>query len=390
MATTKKNETKNKSVNNKKGAAATSPRGGQEGVTKVMCPVCGTEFAIGEHEHTVKNAVAIGKDSGLGTVYLPVSKRAEALNAAGIGTKKYFAMNALDGSECLMTYDDNGRPVPVNEDDPIIRQIIGGGTVPNKNLFRRWVMSQVFRGLSEKHWRTGQPIGFTEWMKNHGYEYTWEMLINELHAQTEMYGNGDMENFEARNRWFNKDVALAMAHDYIKQLRGNAMRQKTRNCKGQPYIRVKGFFNGVFVDDIAKKLIQPLRSVICDIATAKTPERLEQAVRSFWREAHGKEWSYDQAAEWKDAYKGAGAYFTMQNLLRFHGCTFPKDNDFYLRGRSGLACLENAAKTYADGEGWRLFGLMKQMIEENHIDIDAKRKEWAEAKKTACDARRKR
>ena len=97
MATTKKNETKNKSVNNKKGAAATSPRGGQEGVTKVMCPVCGTEFAIGEHEHTVKNAVAIGKDSGLGTVYLPVSKRAEALNAAGIGTKKYFAMNALDG-----------------------------------------------------------------------------------------------------------------------------------------------------------------------------------------------------------------------------------------------------------------------------------------------------
>ena len=385
---TKKNETKNMSVNNKKDAAATSPRGGQEGVTKVMCPVCGTEFAIGEHEHTVKNAVAIGKDSGLGTVYLPVSKRAEALNAAGVGSKKYFAMNALDGSGCLMTYDDNGRPVPVNEDDPIIRQIIGGGTVPNKNLFRRWVMSQVFRGLSEKHWRTKSPIGFTEWMKNHGYEYTWEMTIKELHAQTEMYGNGDMENFEARNRWFNKDVALAMAHDYIKQLRGNAMRQKTRNCKGQPYIRVKGFDKGVFVEDIEKKLTQPLRHIIYTIATAKTPADLEQAVRKFWNEAYGKEWCYDQAAEWKDAYKGAGAYFTMQNLLRFHGCTFPKGNDFYLRGRSGLACLEDAAKTYADGEGWRLFGLMKQVIEENHIDIEAKRKEWAEAKKARCAKRR--
>jgi transcription elongation factor Elf1 len=67
--------------------------------TKVMCPVCGAEFDIlAQHEHTVKNAVAIGKDSGLGTIYLPVSKRAEALNAAGVSTKKYFAMNALDGS----------------------------------------------------------------------------------------------------------------------------------------------------------------------------------------------------------------------------------------------------------------------------------------------------
>ena len=173
----------------------------------------------------------------------------------------------------------------------------------------------------------------------------------------------------------------------IEQMKKNAMRQKIRNCKGNPYIRVKGFDKGVFVDDITKKLIQPLRFIIFDIASAKTPADLEQTVRKFWNEAYGKEWIYDQCAAWKDAYKGAGAYFTMQNLLRFHGCTFPKDNDFYLRGRSGLACLEDAAKTYADGDGWRLFGLMKQMIEENHIDIEAKRKEWAEAKKARCAKR---
>jgi hypothetical protein len=80
----------------------------------------------------------------------------------------------------------------------------------------------------------------------------------------------------------------------------------------------------------------------------------------------------------------------MQNLLRFHSCTFPKDNDFYKRGRSGLDCLEDAARSYADGEGWRLFGLMKQTIMSNHIDIEAKRKEWREAKQRRCDERRKR
>ena len=72
---------------------------------------------------------------------------------------------------------------------------------------------------------------------------------------------------------------------------------------------------------------------------------------------------------------------TMQNMLRFHGCTFPKDNEFYKRGKSGLQMLDCAAETYKDGEGWRLFGLMKQMLEENHFDINAKMKEWADAKK---------
>jgi hypothetical protein len=114
-------------------------------------------------------------------------------------------------------------------------------------------------------------------------------------------------------------------------------------------------------------------------------------VRNFWKQAKGKEWmwSYKQCARWKDAYKGAGAYFTMQNLLRFHGAKFPKDNDFYMQSRPGLYSLEMAAAHYKD-EGWRLFGLMKQMIEENHIDIEAKRKEWREAKEARCDERRKR
>ena len=376
MATTKKNNVNKNTVKNE---------------TKVMCPVCGAEFdVLAQHEHKVKNATVLGADSGMGTIYLPVSKRAEALNAAGVGTKKYFSMNALDGSECLMTYDDNGRPVPVDESDPIIKQIIGGGTVPNKNLFRRWVMSQVFSGLSERDCR-GCLIGFSKWLERHYYEYQWKMLINELHAQAKMYGR-DMENFEARNRWFNKDVAVAMAEDFIKQLREVAFAQQTRRCKGQPYIRVKGFDKGVFVEDIDKKLIHPLQSIVSNMRNCKTAEGLEQAVRNFWNSAYGKEWiwQYKQAACWKDAYKGAGAYFTMQNLLRFHSCTFPKDNDFYKRGRSGLDCLEDAAKSYADGEGWRLFGLMKQTIMSNHIDIEAKRKEWREAKKARCDERRKR
>lgn len=355
--------------------------------TKVMCPVCGTEFTIGEHEHEMKNGIAIGKDSGLGTIYLPVSKRGDVLKAAGIDTSKYFAINLPTGGQQLMKVGDDGVPVAVTSDDPIMAAIVAAGTVPNRNLFRRWVMSQVFRGLSARDYR-GNLIGFSKWIERHYYEYQWKMLIDELHAQTKMYGK-DTENFHQRNRWFNKEVCVAMAEDYIKQLREVALKQKTRKCKGQPYIRVKGFNLGVFVEDIDKKLIQPLQAILYNIRHAENPYALEQAVRNFWSQAKGKEWmwNYKQSARWKDAFKGAGAYFTMQNLLRFHGASFPKDNDFYERGKSGLEMLDAAAELYWD-EGWRMFGLMKQMIEENHIDIEKKREEWREAKKAACDKRR--
>lgn len=356
MATKNNNVNKNMSENNE---------------TKVMCPVCGTEFAIGEHEHKVKNGIAIGKDSGLGEVFLPVSKRGDALRAAGIDTSKYFSISLPTGGEQLMKMSDEGVPVAVTADDPIMSAIVKQGTVPNRNLFRRWVMSQVFHGLQCSG-------GFSQWLKYHGYKYQWEMLVEELRVQAKLYGK-DMENFTARNRWFNRELAVTMAADYIKQLEKDAQSRPRHKCKGVPYVTID--HKHYFVSDIEKKLISPLRHLMFAIKATKTPQHLYDAVRKFWRATPCGSGYYKQCAEWKNAYKGMGAYATMQNLLRFHGCKFPKDNDIYSRRLTGLQMLENAANAYDDGEGWRLFGLMKQMLDENGIDIDAKMKEWSEAKK---------
>ena len=363
MATTSKKATKSENKN-----TVTNP----QNATRVVCPECGAEFDIlAQHEHTVKNAVVIGQDSGLGTIYLPVSKRGEALQAAGIDTSKYFSIKLPTGGEQMMKMDDDGRAVPVSADDPVIRQIIGGGTVPNRSLFRRWIMSQVFHGLQADG-------GFTSWLRYHGYPYQWEMLIEELHVQAKLYGK-DMENYEARNRWFNKGLCVKVAEDYIDQLRKDAQGRPQHKCKGVPYVTVEHVH--YFCSDIEKKLIQPLKTLVLGISHADTPQALEGRVRRFWKQCPVKSWSYDQCAAWKDAYKGMGAYATMQNLLRFHGCTFPRNNDFYERGRDAMKMLEHASLTYAaDHAGWRLFGLMKQMLEENHIDIAKKMKEWAKAK----------
>ncbi len=357
---TKTNESKNMSNNNE---------------TKVMCPVCGSEFVIGEHEHTVKNATVVGADSGLGAIYLPVSKRGNALKAAGIDTSKYFSIMLPTGSEQMMKMDEDGRAVPVTDDDPILQTIVKGGTIPNRNLFRRWIMSQMFHGLES----TG---GFNGWLVRHGYMYQWEMIVEELRVQAKLYGK-DIENFNARNRWFNKDLVVAMARDYITQMRKDAMSRPTHKCKGVPYITFDR--RNIFVVDIDSKLVAPIQEMVQRIEDARTPQRIYEAARHFYTNIQGYCIYYKQCPAWKDAYKGMGAYATMQNLLRFHGCKFPKDNDFYKKGLSGLQMLEDAAIAY-DDEGWRLLGLMKQMIEENGINISAKMTEWArakEAKRTA-------
>ena len=79
--------------------------------TKILCPGCGTEFAIADKEKTVV-ATVVGKDSGLGTVYPAVAgqdapssgktkvprtakERIEALRAAGVDVSHLFAMRRL-------------------------------------------------------------------------------------------------------------------------------------------------------------------------------------------------------------------------------------------------------------------------------------------------------
>ena len=57
-----------------------------------------------------------------------------------------------------------------------------------------------------------------------------------------------------------------------------------------------------------------------------------------------------------DAYKGAGAFFTMQNLIRFHGCTAIDDSGRRLDKYQSLAFLSarrKSIKTEKAGGCWQ-------------------------------------
>lgn len=62
----------------------------------------------------------------------------------------------------------------------------------------------------------------------------------------------------------------------------------------------------------------------------------------------------------------------------FHGARFLK-NGRKMSETNSLKELESKAKLY-DEEGWRMLGVLKQLIKESDIDIQGKILEWKKAK----------
>lgn len=352
--------------------------------TKVLCPRCGTEFATPQKEFTSVSTV-IGKDSGLGVVYPAVAaqdapvktsktaqERIEALRKAGVDVSNLFAMKGANGGEHIVS-NKNGVLTFLDDSDPIFDLIISQGTVPNRSLFRRFVMAQMFHMMSYVPYRHKEPAGVTYMIHSLGYEYQWKMLLNELHAQMKMEGR-DAVNFADRNRWFNAEVVVAMAEDYITQLTKRVDALKERKCKSIPYKRIGN--RNIFVLDLQDKLYTPLLMATMRVKQAKNAVQLYNAAKKFNDMRIRMRNDTPQSKAWVDAYRGSGAFFTMQNLIRFHACVAIDDNGKRLDKYQSLAFLSAKAEMYQDGEGWRLLAVLKKMLIDNNIDIKKKMSEW--------------
>ena len=352
------------------------------------CPKCGAKSVTPNKEFTAVIAV-VGKDSGLGVV-LPASvennpptnlpktaqERIEALRSAGVDVSNLFAIQGANGGEYIAS-NKNGMLSMLDDNDPIFNYIADQGTVPNRRLFRRWVMSQMFHMMSYTPHRQKAPMGVTEMIHRQGYRYQWTMLISELYAQMKMEGR-DTVNFADRNRWFNSDVVVCMAEDYITQLKRRVGGLKERKCKGIPYKRI-GNLN-IFEADLHTKLYAPLHTAITRIKQAKNATQLYNATKQFNEMRINMPWDTPQSKAWVDAYKGSGAYFTMQNLIRFHNCVAVDDAGNRLDKSQSLAFITAKAELYKNGDGWRLFAVLKKMLYDNNIDIKKKVAEWRKRK----------
>lgn len=314
--------------------------------------------------------------------------RVATMQAAGIDTKKYFSINLPEGlkpgSVISLVIDENGNPAIATETEEkttkkkidseleqynsIISQI-ENGYVRNSKLHRRWVMAQMFRMLNSS-------IGYNEYLKRrYDYKYQFNMLIDELnvlgHLQRE-----DPEEFKDRLSFFNKDVVIALCNDYYEKLKKVVDSLPEKKCKGKPYVRISG--NNIFIDDLNDKLYIPILNNIKNMEYYTSYEALSNLLKNFVRHFVNRyilPYNTSKCAEWIDAYKGAGAYYTMMNMVKFHNCFITDNTTGEVYTEMKAVEYLKALNVFHDGYGYRMFAEMKRMIEENHFDFNGRMRE---------------
>ena len=289
------------------------------------------------------------------------NERMNKLNAIGNDTSKYFAVTLDNGTKIHLIIDENGNPVKV--EDTIANQIIEDGYVRNTKLHRRFVMAQMFQGLNYKSW-TGEHLGYNEWVKRHGLAYSFDMMLEEIRVFGKLEER-DRDTFVERSHFFTKDVIKKTMEDYIDELKKYIDTLPEKKCKGVPYKRIKG--NNIFVVDIEKKVYSPFRSDIHRIKYASSYNELYRIVKSFIGKMISIPYGAPKSKAWIDAYKGEGAFYTLKNLIMFHGCGI-EVNGHMVYGAPAVSVLNKRLNEYK-GEGWRMFALMKKVIEDNNFDF---------------------
>ncbi len=309
------------------------------------------------------------------------NERMEKLNNAGINTSKYFTVDLDNGTKIHLIIDENGQPVVVDKKaDTIASQIIEDGYVRNTKLHRRFVMAQMFEMLGYVSWN-GRESGYSACLKNrYEYNYTLKMMLEEVRVLSKLETR-DMESFEERSHFFTKEVVYEVMCDYIEKLKAYIDAMPVKKCKGVPYKTIRG--EHVFVADLNKKIYRPLMSKIVYLKAAKSYKKLYELLNDCMKDIIKLPYHTPKSKVWIDAFKGEGAYYTLKNLVMFHDCAICQEvyrpyNGGYtnvpFKGLEAVKLINDKLDEY-QGEGWRMFALMKKVIKDNGFDFNKRMNE---------------
>lgn len=317
--------------------------------------------------------------------------RVAALKAAGMNTGKYFSISLPEGlqpgAKINITIDENGVPVfngdgnniktnstLTPDEKALLNQVCADGYVKNSKLHRRWVMAQMFRMLNYESY-DGKRFGYDAYLNdNYGYMYQFDMILEEIRVLGKLQER-DTKEFNKRKRFFNDQVVADLIRDYKNKLCKYIEKLPIKKCKGVPYKKICG--KNIFIDDIIQKIYTPFNNASYNVISIITHDtdytKLYLVLKRFVKLAKQYKLPFEtpKCKKWKNAYKGAGSYYTLMNMVKFHNC---RANGMY--GLDGVYFIEMLTDQYGEAEEYyKLFAFLKKTIEDNHFDFGLRMKE---------------
>jgi uncharacterized Zn finger protein (UPF0148 family) len=241
--------------------------------TEVLCPNCGTSFKVCDCVNS-KTPVSELKD---GKYYLVpetirnenVSKsdeRMKALKEASIDVSKL---------QSLMQTDSNIKEIFSDPDDKILTELSKGGFIKNPELFRRWICAQTFRLLRD-------PKGWTHAVRErYNITYVFKQTKRELELLLKLERKG-LKGKDVRFEFFTlddmKEIFMQLTcYNHYCASGWNNIRERINNAKSY------------------RQLYEVIDSTKWHVHGTNIPQRC------------------------LNCFKGAGAYYTLQNIIRTHG-----------------------------------------------------------------------
>lgn len=264
--------------------------------------------------------------------------------------------------------------------DPVEESIRNDGFIKNHHLYRRWVMAQMLR-----HFRNEKdPAAFDHYfVSGKPYKYAWETTLNEMKAMKHLQG----EELIKRESFFNLEVVKEMANEYNEQVKGYIAKLPkkwtVKNGKWAYYSKIP-YGKEIKRSPKDKEFWASITEAVNKINEANTYWQMQKAVENFMATCpmHLK---MPKPNAWKNAFKGAGAYYTMDNMIKFHHCHWMlKSHYLMLPLSASLAELEKAVEE-TKGEYYRLYAMMCDFVAYNHFDFDQRMKEIKAARKTSIE-----
>lgn len=279
------------------------------------------------------------------------NERIEILKTNGVDTSKYFT---------ILVNQDIPAGTKINialEEDPVKRSIMEDGYVRNTKLYRRFVAAHYLKMLNS-------PEGWHGYLNKHySYMYQFDMMFEEVRILS-ILENKDTEAFNERKRFFTPSIVKVIMLNYMDDVRKYIANLPVKHCKGKPYARINGF-GDVFISNIVDEVTYPLVAEINSIRTKSTYKNLYKDLLSVKKKMITLPWETKKSKVWVDAFQAEGAFYTLKNLIMFHGVMLYY-NDMFLPKYQSVEIIDQLAHTY---EGYQFNGLLKATIKANNFDL---------------------
>ena len=281
-----------------------------------------------------------------------LSERIAMLEEMGVDTTKFNLELTNQGIEVSSEVDE----------------VVEDKQVNNEKLFRRWVMAQTFKMLYTTSYNLDTKIYERGWdaylRNNYSYMYQFSMLADEIKtlAKLEIV---DKDEFEERSQFFTQDVVVETCKDYVRKFNKYVSKNQYEKYN-DIYVKLSKY--GVVDLKELKSIREDYAKLIESMEEAETYAELNVFFKKFMAKMNKLPKETVMSRVWRDAYKGNGAYYTLKNMIMFHGCLIREcDNE-----NQSLQYLINYCKSLKSGNQWRLHELLKDTIQYNSFKFGNK------------------